>query len=274
MSKVKDFFKGWSKFELCWLVLSTVIMIVLSIIWGDNTLALISGITGILGVVLAAKGKVSTYFFATINVAIYAYLTFNNHLYGEFMLNAFYYIPMNFIGFYLWSRHKDEKSGEVEGKALTPKQIVILLAATAVIVIIYWQILTHLGGQLALIDAMSTVFSVIALIMQVARYAEQWLLWIIVNIVSVIMWILLIGKDSSAVTMVVMWIAYLFNSIYGYYNWKKLLRKTANIINPSCFQNFYEFSFSKNTPVAQRQPEYFSVKQTVIRYKNSSKYCN
>ena len=132
MSKVKDFFKGWSKFELCWLVLSTVIMIVLSIIWGDNTLALISGITGILGVVLAAKGKVSTYFFATINVAIYAYLTFNNHLYGEFMLNAFYYIPMNFIGFYLWSRHKDEKSGEVEGKALTPKQIVILLAATAV----------------------------------------------------------------------------------------------------------------------------------------------
>lgn len=174
------------------------------------------------------------------------------------MLNAFYYIPMNFIGFYLWSRHKDEKNGEVEGKALTPKQIVILLAATAVIVIIYWQILTHLGGQLALIDAMSTVFSVIALIMQVARYAEQWLLWIIVNIVSVIMWILLIGKDSSAVTMVVMWIAYLFNSIYGYYNWKKLAAKTANIINPSCFQNFYEFSFSKNTPVAQKQPEYFS----------------
>ena len=40
MSKVKDFFKGWSKFELCWLVLSTVIMIVISIIWGDNTLAL------------------------------------------------------------------------------------------------------------------------------------------------------------------------------------------------------------------------------------------
>ena len=130
MSKVKEFFKGWTTFEKCWLVLSTVIMIVLSIIWGDNTLALISGITGILGVVLAAKGKVSTYVFATINVAIYAYLTFNNHLYGEFMLNAFYYIPMNFVGFYLWSRHKDEESGEVEGKALTPKQIVDTLRLT------------------------------------------------------------------------------------------------------------------------------------------------
>ena len=174
---------------------------------------------------MAANGKVSTYVFATINVAIYAYLTFNNHLYGEFMLNAFYYIPMNFVGFYLWSRHKDEESGEVEGKALTPKQIVILLVTTVVIVLIYWQILTRIGGQLALIDAMSTVFSVIALIMQVARYAEQWLLWIIVNVVSVVMWVLLIGKDSSAITMVVMWVAYLFNSVYGYYNWKKLAAK-------------------------------------------------
>ena len=63
------------------------------------------------------------------------------------------------------------------------------------------------------------------MIMQVARYAEQWLLWIIVNVVSVVMWVLLIGKDSSAITMVVMWVAYLFNSVYGYYNWKKLAAK-------------------------------------------------
>lgn len=227
MGNVKNFFTGWSKFELGWLVLSTVIMIILSVIWGDSTLALISGITGILGVVLAAKGKVSTYFFATINVAIYAWLTFNNHLYGEFMLNAFYYIPMNFVGFYLWSRHKDEESGDVEGKSLTIKQLVILLIAVAAAVIIYWQILSHIGGQLALIDAMSTVFSVVALVMQVARYAEQWLLWIIVNIVSVVMWVLLLGKDPSAVTMVVMWVAYLFNSTYGYINWKKLAAKNT-----------------------------------------------
>ncbi|BDF34870.1 nicotinamide mononucleotide transporter [Lachnospiraceae bacterium] len=227
MEKTKRFFTDWSRFEIIWLILSTVIMIVLSIIWGDNLLALISGITGILGVVLAAKGKVSTYIFATVNVAIYALLTFQNHLYGEFMLNAFYYIPMNFIGFYLWSKHKDNESGEVEGKKLTGRQTVILFAAVAVVVLVYWQILSRIGGQLALIDAMSTIFSVVALIMQVARYAEQWLLWIIVNVVSVVMWLLLIGKDSSAITMVVMWVAYLFNSVYGYYNWRKLAAKNV-----------------------------------------------
>lgn len=146
MEKTKRFFTDWSRFEISWLILSTVIMIVLSVIWGDNLLALISGITGILGVVLAAKGKVSTYIFATVNVAIYALLTFQNHLYGEFMLNAFYYIPMNFIGFYLWSKHKDNESGEVEGKKLTGRQTVILFAAVAVVVLVYWQILSRIGG--------------------------------------------------------------------------------------------------------------------------------
>jgi nicotinamide mononucleotide transporter len=203
-------------------------MIVLSILWGDSLLALVSGITGIIAVVLAAKGKATTYIFATVNVAIYAYLTFQNHLYGEFMLNTFYYIPMNFIGFYLWTKHKNEESGEVEGKSLTPKQIIYLLLGVTVVVLIYWQILLRIGGQLALIDAMSTIFSVVALIMQVSRYAEQWLLWIIVNVVSLVMWILLLGKDPSAITMVVMWIAYLFNALYGYYNWKKLARKDTH----------------------------------------------
>ena len=163
------------------------------------------------------------------------------------MLNAFYYIPMNFIGFYLWSRHKDEKSGEVEGKALTPKQIVILLAATAVIVIIYWQILTHLGGQLALIDAMSTVFSVIALIMQVARYAEQWLLWIIVNIVSVIMWILLIGKDSFCSYHGCNVDCLLISTpIYGYYKLEKTCcEKQQTSLTPLVFRIFTNFPSPK-----------------------------
>ena len=43
--------------------------------------------------------------------------------------------------------------------------------------------------------------------------------------IPVVMWVLLIGKDSSAITMAVMWVAYLFNSVYGYYNWKKLAAK-------------------------------------------------
>lgn len=232
MEKIKNYFSDWTKFEISWLIISSIVMISLSIIWGDTIIALISGLTGIIAVVLGAKVKLSNYAFATINVLLYAYLCLGNQLYGEFMLNAFYFIPMNLIGFLLWKKHKSA-DGDVEVRNLTIKGMVILTALTAISVYAYHLILISLGGNLALIDAVTTVVSVIALILGVTRYAEQWLLWIVVNVVSIVMWsMLLIQGDNSAITMLVMWTAYLFNSIYGYINWLKLSKKSQNTSEP------------------------------------------
>ena len=54
----------------------------------------------------------------------------------------------------------------------------------------------------------------------VLRYREQWLLWIVLNIISIALW-----AENTA--MYVMYSAYLLNSLYGYYNWSKL-QKTNN----------------------------------------------
>ena len=58
MNKIKTFFSDWTMFEKCWLVLSAVTMVVLSLVWGDSLLALLSGLAGIISVVLCAKGKI------------------------------------------------------------------------------------------------------------------------------------------------------------------------------------------------------------------------
>ncbi|WP_042275061.1 nicotinamide riboside transporter PnuC [[Clostridium] dakarense] len=220
----KSVLNDWTLFEKTWLIVSTITMIALSVIWKDSLVALISGVTGIIGVVLCAKGKISTYFFATINVALYAWLCFGNKLYGEVMLNALYFIPMNIVGFLLWNKKKDE-DGNVEAKALTKKGLIMLFVGVLVAIFAYYQLLKSFGGNLQLIDTITTVTSVVALILQVLRYKEQWLIWIIVNIVSVVMWIILLPTPEGSVTMIVMWAAYLFNSIYGYINWSKLNKK-------------------------------------------------
>lgn len=77
-------------------------------------------------------------------------------------------------------------------------------------------------------DATSTVLSVIATILMLARYTEQWIMWVIVNVVSVVLWVMaLMSGGEGAVTLLVMWIAYLFNSIYGYVNWRKMASKNS-----------------------------------------------
>ncbi|MEG2246556.1 MAG: nicotinamide riboside transporter PnuC [Peptostreptococcaceae bacterium] len=225
-ARKNSFLSDWTMFEKVWLVLSTIIMIGLSIVWKDSAIALISGVTGIIGVVLCAKGKVSTYIFATVNVALYAIICYQNALYGEVMLNAFYFIPMNIIGFFLWSKRKGD-DGNVEAKTLTKNQLAMLFVGLAIAIFAYYQLLKSLGGNLQLVDSITTVTSVVALILQVTRYREQWLVWILVNIVSIVMWVMLLNTPEGSVTMIVMWTAYLFNSIYGYVNWSKLSKKEA-----------------------------------------------
>ena len=82
------------------------------------------------------------------------------------------------------------------------------------------------SGEFALVDATSTVLSMIASILMVARYSEQWVMWVVVNVVSVVLWLLVLIKgDMSAVTLLVMWSAYLLNSTYGYVNWRKMAKE-------------------------------------------------
>ena len=85
----------------------------------------------------------------------------------------------------------------------------------------YKYLLDVLDGNKTLLDSMSTVISVIANTLMILRYREQWLLWIIVDVITVIMW-LLVGDFI----MVTMWAVYTLNAFYGYYNWTKIAKES------------------------------------------------
>jgi nicotinamide mononucleotide transporter len=177
----------------------------------------IAAICGIFCVVLCAKGKKSQYIWGLFNIIGYIIIAFINKYYGEVMLNGLYYLPRQFIGYYLWNKHENKKTENVKGKKLTIKQTVVLLILTFVSIVLYKLILDLLGGNNTLLDSASTMISIIANTLMLLRYREQWLLWIIIDIITVIMWVLM--KDFIMVTM---WAVYLINAFYGYINWTKM----------------------------------------------------
>lgn len=227
MSKVKKFFADWTMFEKCWLALSSTLIVVLSLIWGDSVLAIFSSLAGIISVVLCAKGKIENYAFGLFQAVTYAYICFQSHIYGEVMYNILM-VPMIIIGIISWKKNMEADSTEVKARNLTAKGWVIMILGSVAAVAGYSMILNMLGGNFALVDSASTTLSVIATILMLARYSEQWVMWIVVNIVSVVLWVMaLVQGDSSAVTMLVMWTAYLFNSTYGYINWRKMAKQQS-----------------------------------------------
>ena len=225
MNKLKELiereFTGWKNWQIAWMVFATVMILGISIYQKDPIIGIAASITGVICVILCGMGKVSNYFFGTINVILYAIVAWKAKYYGDVMLNLLYYLPTNIIGWILWEKNVDSKTHAVYKKRMTIKQDIILAIVSVVSVFGYAYILKLLGGNLPIVDSMSTVFSVIAQILMIKRFMEQWIIWIVVDVVSVIMWVFALFTDGASVAVLLMWSVFLINAIIMFVLWYK-----------------------------------------------------
>jgi len=240
-------FKGWNTFEKGLALMAVIGSIILTILWSDTLFGLSVTLTGVLCVVLVSKRNNWNYFWGTYNVIGYAYLAYTWGLGGDFMLNAFYFLPMQFIGLAMWTRNL-EGGAIVKARELTKNGYFKLIAITIVAVIGYMFLLkgviapafastrfffpTYDTYWLYFADSVSTVLSVVAMYLMVKRFAAQWVLWIVVNIASITMWTIALAMNTEiggfsaggAPAMILMWTMYLINAVYGYSVWKRASR--------------------------------------------------
>ena len=193
----------------------------------------VAGIAGVLCVVLVAKGSIWNYLFGLVNVSMYAYISYKASLYGDAALNALYYLPMQFIGWWQWRKRgaavSQAEAGEtgvqVKARRFNWKQRAVLAAGCIVAVVAGGFLLQHFGDPQPFKDSTTTVLSIVAQALMALAFMEQWALWIITNIVSVAMWVVCVARgEAHAAVMVIMWSFYLLNSVNGLRVWLKLSR--------------------------------------------------
>ena len=191
-----------------------------------------AGITGVLCVVLVAKGSLWNYVFGLVNVSLYALISYKASLYGDSALNALYYLPMQFIGWVQWRKRGAALSDTgkdnviVKARRMTWTHRLVLALGCAIAIIAVGFLLRHLGDPQPFKDSATTVLSIIAQALMALAFMEQWGLWIITNIISVCMWtICVLRGDAHAGVMVIMWAFYLMNSINGLRVWLRLSRQ-------------------------------------------------
>jgi nicotinamide mononucleotide transporter len=193
----------------------------------------VAGIAGVLCVVLVAKGSIWNYLFGIINVSMYAYISYKASLYGDAALNAVYYVPMQFIGWWQWRKRgaamSDAEAGEsgvqVKARRFTWNQRIMLALGCAAGVVAVGYVLKHFGDPQPFKDSATTVLSIVAQALMALAFMEQWALWIITNIISVVMWCICVARgEAHAAVMVIMWTFYLLNSLNGFRVWMNLSR--------------------------------------------------
>ena len=108
----------------------------------------ISAVCGVLCIFFTAKANISNFLFATVNTIVYAIYLVYWHIWGTAALEIFFYIPMNFISWYYWARHRDQVlTHKTKAKRLTSAQNLICGAVILVSGIIYHGILVRIGGE-------------------------------------------------------------------------------------------------------------------------------
>lgn len=218
---IKNECAGWKAFDIAWLTFATAVILGLSLYWHDTWVSLVAALTGVWCVVLTGKGKRSSFLIGIVNVLFYAWIAWEAKFYGEVMLNLLYYFPAGFIGFFAWKKHMNEDTGEVNKTRLPVKKSAFLYVLTAAAIVIYGYILKLLGGALPYIDSMSTVVSVVAQVLSIKRLAEQWVLWIVVDAVTVVMWAIHFAQGGETVATLAMWSIYLINAVIMFVRWYK-----------------------------------------------------
>lgn len=201
-----------NSYGLLFSILGVLIQVFAFIYTGATWLSLISGVTGIIAVVLCAERKMSFWIFAWIQLITYVILAIDQQLWGEVGENIFYAITM-IAGMFIWNKNKE--GDQVKAKQLTKNKFELMKIGCVLGIIALWCVLKQTNDTQPFMDSITTVPAIIAQIFMILAYREQWYFWLIIDVASIYMWA--VAGNWCMAAQFVFWTA---NCLYGLKNWK------------------------------------------------------
>ena len=163
-------------------------------------------------VILAARQSIWCWAFGLVGVSILLYVYIDVRLYSDATLQVFY-AAMSVYGWITWSQ-RGVKASTI--KRISTNAHFRFLGIGAVMTLgmgLFWQ---SYGAAMPFIDACTTSFSIIATFMVAKKVLENWIYWIVIDAVSmVIYWI----RDIPLIA--ILFFMYVILACFGYFSWKK-----------------------------------------------------
>lgn len=201
-----------NRYGLLFAILGVLLQVFAFFYTGASVLSLISGVSGIFAVVLCAERKMSFWIFAWIQLITYLILAWDQKLWGEVGENIFYGITM-IGGMFIWNKYKE--GDKVKSRSLSKNYFEFIKITCAIGILLLWYGLKCTNDTQPFMDSISTVPAIIAQILMITAYKEQWYFWLIIDIASIYMWA--IAGDWCMVSQFIFWT---INCLYGIKKWK------------------------------------------------------
>lgn len=176
---------------------------------------------GVVSVFFARKNNILVYPTGLISTLIFIYILYNFKLYGEFIINI-YYSVMSILGWYFWSRRNNgQEEFPISIMNLKEYKIsAIIFTVTLLFIALVYHFFDKFTNLTAYVDAFTTALFFVGMWLMAKRKIENWIVWIIADIISVPLYFFK-GLTVSSLQFIVFTII----AVLGYIEWKIFLQK-------------------------------------------------
>lgn len=226
MYKIKKYF---TPFEIG-LWFSSVILIVISfcIFDRESYATLAASIIGVTALIFCAKGNPFGQFLMIIFGVIYGIISFSCAYYGEMITYMGMSVPMAAFSLISWMRNPyGGKKSEVKVNRIAGREVIFALFLTALVTVIFYFILDAFGTANILPSTVSVTTSFFAVYLCFRRSPYFALAYAVNDVVLIILWILAALKDISYMSVIICFVVFLANDLYGFFSWLKMAKKQS-----------------------------------------------
>ena len=223
------FFNYFSKAEIT-LWLFSVMAIVVSFCAFDRTnyMTLCASLIGVTSLIFNAKGNPFGQFLMVVFSLLYGMISYSFAYYGEMVTYLGMTMPMAIFALISWLRnpYKGNKS-EVKVNRISKKENVCMWIGTLLVTILFYFILKHFHTANIIPSTLSVTTSFLAVYLTFRRSPYFALAYACNDIVLIVLWIMASIYDMKYVSVVVCFVAFLLNDIYGFFSWRKMEKRQA-----------------------------------------------
>lgn len=223
--------KSLTKFEIAlWAV--SVIVVTLSFVLSPakDYLTLVSSLIGVSALIFVAKGHVLGQLLTVVFAVFYIIISYYFHYYGEMIICLTMTGPIALMSVISWIRHPYEKTAEVKVNRMNGKQIIFMLGLAAAITCAFYFILRALNTANLIISTISVTTSFLAAYLTLNRSSFYALAFAANDVILITMWVLATIENVSYLPMIICFVMFLINDLYGFYNWQRMKKRQSTSV--------------------------------------------
>jgi len=227
MEFIKNF-KNLSRFELVlWIISLSVVTLSFLLVPEKDYLSLTASLIGVTALIFVSKGYVLGQVLTVVFSLFYGVISYFFTYYGEMITYLFMTSPMAIMAAIEWYKNPYKKTKEVKIKKIEKKQFVLMLSLSVITTVIFYFVLKALGNANLFFSTLSITTSFVASYLTYLRSPYYALAYSMNDVILIILWILATIENISYFPMIFCFVMFLANDLYGFYNWKRMMKKQS-----------------------------------------------